>query len=52
MWKVKDLKILSESEEAGIYIVVAKMDVRFVTGHSEYDAHTLRDEYLRDIKKG
>lgn len=24
----------------------------FVTGHSEYDAHTLRDEYLRDIKKG
>ncbi|MFW6328147.1 MAG: homoserine O-acetyltransferase/O-succinyltransferase family protein, partial [Bacteroidota bacterium] len=24
----------------------------FVTGHSEYDPCTLRDEYVRDLKKG
>ncbi len=24
----------------------------FVSGHSEYDRFTLRDEYVRDIKKG
>ena len=24
----------------------------FVTGHSEYDSHTLRDEYERDVAKG
>lgn len=51
--KVSKLKILSESEEAGVYIV-ASDDGRqiFVTGHSEYDANTLRDEYLRDVQKG
>lgn len=51
--KVKGLKILSESEESGVY-VVASNDGRqiFVTGHSEYDANTLMDEYVRDINKG
>ncbi|MBO2943520.1 homoserine O-succinyltransferase [Paenibacillus sp. F411] len=48
-----DLQILSESEEAGIYLVSSR-DGRqiFVTGHSEYDADTLRWEYERDAAKG
>ena len=48
-----ELEILSESPEAGIYIVVSK-DGRqvFVTGHSEYDTFTLKEEYDRDAAKG
>lgn len=51
--QIDDLEILSKSDDVGIYIV-ARKDGRqiFVTGHSEYDACTLRDEYLRDRKKG
>jgi homoserine O-succinyltransferase len=49
--KNKDLKLISESDEAGVYIVEAKNQI-FVTGHSEYDTHTLLDEYERDKKKG
>jgi homoserine O-succinyltransferase len=51
---VPNLEILSESEEAGLYIA-ATMDGKrhiFVTGHSEYDPHTLKTEYERDIKLG
>ena len=51
--KVKELEILSESEEAGVYIVFTKGGRRiFVTGHSEYDADTLLNEYIRDVEKG
>ncbi|MGK5510345.1 homoserine O-acetyltransferase MetA [Brevibacillus formosus] len=51
--KVPELEILSESDEAGVYIVATK-DGRqiFVTGHSEYDPTTLQDEYKRDVNKG
>lgn len=51
--KVKDLEIVSESEEAGVYIVTSK-DGRqiFVTGHSEYESNTLKNEYDRDMAKG
>ena len=51
--KVKQLKIMSISEEAGVHIVCDE-DGRqfFVTGHSEYDAETLRLEYERDCQKG
>jgi homoserine O-succinyltransferase len=51
--KVPGLKILAESDEAGVHIVISP-DRRmiFVTGHPEYDPYTLRDEYLRDLKKG
>lgn len=51
--KVSDLRILAESDEAGVYIVGSK-DCRhvFVTGHSEYDPHTLKTEYDRDVNKG
>jgi homoserine O-succinyltransferase len=51
--KVPDLQILSESAEAGVYIVASKDERRiFVTGHSEYDALTLKSEYDRDVAKG
>ena len=51
--KVPDLRILSESEEAGVYIVATQDERRiFVTGHSEYDALTLELEYDRDIARG
>lgn len=51
--QVPELDILSESEEAGVYIV-ASQDGRevFVTGHSEYDPLTLKSEYDRDIRQG
>ncbi len=49
----KDLTLLSWSEEAGVYIAMSA-DRRqiFVTGHSEYDPDTLKNEYLRDVNKG
>lgn len=51
--RVKELEILSYSDEAGVYIVFTKKGKRiFVMGHSEYDANTLRDEYFRDKEKG
>ncbi len=51
--KAPGLKILVESEQAGIYIV-ASQDGRqvFVTGHSEYDPLTLKGEYERDLAAG
>jgi homoserine O-succinyltransferase len=51
--QVNDLKLLAESEEAGVYIVASKDGRRiYVTGHSEYDPLTLKREYDRDISKG
>lgn len=51
--KIPSLKILAESNEAGVYIV-ASQDGRqvFVTGHSEYDPLTLKKEYDRDVTAG
>ena len=47
------IEILSESVEAGVYIVASrKRRLFFVTGHSEYDAGTLAAEYFRDKNKG
>ncbi|WP_240375453.1 homoserine O-acetyltransferase MetA [Bacillus piscicola] len=51
--KVKELEVLSESEEAGLYIIAEKNGKQiFVTGHSEYDRETLSDEYKRDKRRG
>ncbi len=51
--KVSDLKIIAESEDAGIYIIIEKHGRQiFVTGHAEYDELTLKKEYDRDIEKG
>jgi len=50
---IEGLHIISESEEAGIYIVVDGSGKQiFVTGHSEYDPLTLKEEYERDLAKG
>jgi homoserine O-succinyltransferase len=51
--KCSELAILSESEEAGVYIVSSRSGREFyVTGHSEYSALTLHEEYMRDMAKG
>lgn len=51
--KVKELELISESQEAGVYIVMAKSGRQiFITGHSEYDPSTLKEEYERDVNKG
>lgn len=51
--RVSELEIISESEESGVYIVLAKEGRQiFVTGHSEYDPHTLKGEYDRDVSLG
>ena len=51
--KVPELTLLSESEESGVYMVMARGGREFfITGHSEYSPYTLNDEYIRDLKKG
>ena len=50
---VKDLQILSFSEQAGVHLV-SDMECRnfYSTGHSEYDRETLATEYFRDVNRG
>ena len=51
--RIPALKILAESEEAGVYAVSDDGGRQiFLMGHSEYDTNTLRDEYLRDKQAG
>jgi len=51
--KINELDIISESDEAGVYMVVSKKNHQvFVTGHSEYDTLTLLQEYKRDKSLG
>lgn len=51
--KCDDLDILADSEKTGVYLA-ASHDMRkfFVTGHSEYDFDTLKNEYFRDFGRG
>lgn len=51
--KIDSLKILTESHECGVHIVMS-IDGKqiFVMGHSEYDPLTLKSEYDRDISNG
>lgn len=50
---VPELKILASSPEAGVYAVASKEGRQiFITGHSEYDADTLKKEYFRDKDQG
>ena len=50
---VPGLKIVASSDRAGVYAVMSKGGRQiFVTGHSEYDAETLENEYLRDKNQG
>lgn len=51
--KNKNLRVLASSEEAGVFAVSTKGGRQiFVTGHAEYDAETLKNEYLRDKNEG
>jgi len=47
---IPELNVLAKSDEGGAYIV-ASQDKRlvFLTGHPEYDADSLKQEYQRDI---
>ena len=49
----EDLKIMAESEEAGVFLCMAEGGKKiFVMGHPEYDPDTLAREYWRDKDKG
>lgn len=51
--KVKELKILASSDETGVYAMASKNGRQiFITGHSEYDFDTLKNEYERDVSQG
>ena len=50
---VPEIKILAESEEAGLYAMATQGGKQvFITGHSEYDHDTLKREYVRDKNNG
>ncbi len=50
---VKGLKILASSPEAGVFAVATRKGRQiFITGHPEYDADTLKKEYVRDVEAG
>lgn len=49
----KELTVLAESQEAGLFLAMAKEGRQiFVMGHPEYDRVTLDTEYKRDLSKG
>ena len=49
----KEITVLAESEEAGVFLAMAQDGHRiFVMGHPEYDRVTLDGEYHRDKNKG
>ena len=48
-----ELELLAVSEQAGVFAVKSENNRRFfITGHPEYDAETLANEYFRDVNKG
>ena len=51
--KFPNLRILAESDEAGVFLVISDDGKQiFVMGHPEYDRMTLDKEYMRDKNKG
>ncbi|MBO5503133.1 MAG: homoserine O-succinyltransferase [Lachnospiraceae bacterium] len=49
----EELKVLAESEVAGVLLCMAKEGRQmFIFGHPEYDRYTLRNEYIRDVNAG
>ncbi|MGI6238721.1 MAG: homoserine O-acetyltransferase MetA [Christensenellales bacterium] len=51
--QVPELKILASSDKGGIYALATKLGRQiYITGHSEYDADTLKLEYQRDKEAG
>lgn len=58
-WKIKDIEnhpdlhIALDAKEAGACIVMAHEARQiFISGHFEYEADTLANEYFRDLEKG
>jgi homoserine O-succinyltransferase len=50
--KCPDLQLIAESPECGVSMIMERGGREFyITGHLEYAANTLRDEYLRDKGK-
>lgn len=50
---IPGIRILASSKEAGVFVASTDKGRQiFVTGHSEYDADTLKKEYLRDKTQG
>lgn len=50
--QVKELRILSSSKDAGVYAIATDGGRQiFITGHPEYDANTLANEYFRDLRE-
>lgn len=50
---IPEIKILAGSEQAGLYAMSTQYGHQlFITGHSEYDGDTLKQEYLRDKNAG
>ena len=48
-----ELQLLATSPDAGVFAVKSEDNRRFfITGHPEYDADTLANEYFRDVNKG
>lgn len=50
--QVANLKVIAQSNSAGVYLVASanKRQV-YLTGHPEYDASTLAEEFERDVKQ-
>lgn len=50
---IPELKIIASSREAGVFVCATEKGKQiFVTGHTEYDADTLKKEYFRDKNLG
>ncbi len=50
---IPGVRILASSKDAGVFVAATDKGRQiFVTGHSEYDADTLKKEYLRDKNQG
>jgi homoserine O-succinyltransferase/O-acetyltransferase len=51
--KNPNLTLLAESDDAGAFIIMSNDEKHImITGHFEYDAGTLAEEYERDVAKG
>jgi len=47
---VPEIKIIAESEQAGVYVAASRNKQQvYLTGHPEYDASTLDEEFHRDL---
>ncbi|MGL4990598.1 MAG: homoserine O-acetyltransferase/O-succinyltransferase family protein [Sarcina sp.] len=50
--KKNDLKVISIAENGEEHLLKGRFNDFYLLGHIEYDKETLKDEYMRDLKKG